>query len=50
MTTKQLEQLRERLRREYHALKKWENRLAWCNEKARELDMSYGEFCSWLGV
>jgi len=50
MTTAQMEKRRKELRREYQALPKTANRLGWCNQKAQELGMSYGQFVTWLGV
>ena len=50
MTTVQMEKRRKELKREYRALPKTANKLAWCNANARSLGMSYGQFMIWLGV
>ena len=50
MTTAQMEKRRKELRREYQALPKTADKLAWCNANARSLSMSYGQFVAWLGV
>lgn len=50
MTTQQMEKRRNELKREYHALPRTADKLGWCNQKARELGMSYGAFVAWLGV
>jgi ribosomal protein L29 len=50
MTQEELEKKRKELKAEYHRLERHSAKLAWCNQKAQELGMSYGQFVTWLGI
>ena len=48
LTQAELNRRRAELKREYDKMPKTADRLAWCNQKARELGMSYGQFSVWI--
>lgn len=50
MTREDLEKVRRELLAEYRSLERHSAKLAWCNQKARELGMSYGQFVAWLRI